>query len=420
MSAGRKAVPALKYAYGLAGVAAAAVAIAGRFASPELAIAGIVLCLAGMLLVWLFARLVEPGKEKTDPAARFIVWATAGVFVICLCLIVSLGVSRNPEYLADMLGLPARVQPPSPDDDELIQYIFAKIQIDFKTVNPKIHDDQRVARNFIDEHLRELCNSAGDREIRQKAHCGTGARSVAAQSLPAPSVLPASTIKLQNVPSACGATALAKSISRPAKIFGLDISHFTTNINWNNLTQNGYYFVFIKATQGTTIVDPKFKENWEAAGRAGFIRGAYHFFTASDGEKEASFFLNALKEVVLGPCDLGAALDLEPNQIASAMPPGPVVTEAQKWLEIVKKSVGKPPILYSVSSYLLQLGDPPSLAGYPLWIASYTATPKLPGSRSSYAFWQFTSGNVGPLASPMAVPTELFNGTPEELYALAR
>jgi len=111
----------------------------------------------------------------------------------------------------------------------------------------------------------------------------------------------------------CAATALANA-PIPATIFGLEVSHHNGVVDWNDLKSKGYFFVSIKASQRVVLEDPRFIEQWNAAGQAGFIRSAYHFMTGdSSGQEQATFFLDVLKKVTFGPCDLGPLLVFEGN-----------------------------------------------------------------------------------------------------------
>lgn len=58
---------------------------------------------------------------------------------------------------------------------------------------------------------------------------------------------------------------------------GIDVSMYQCHIDWPIVAQSKK-FVFIKATDGATFVDPYFAFNWSSAKKVGMIRGAYHFF----------------------------------------------------------------------------------------------------------------------------------------------
>jgi outer membrane protein OmpA-like peptidoglycan-associated protein len=93
-------------------------------------------------------------------------------------------------------------------------------------------------------------------------------------------------------------------------------------------------------------------------------------------------------------------------------------------LEAVKGALGKPPIVYAGRRDLESLGDEPSFAEYPLWIASYSPVPILPKGYSRYSFWQFNNGTQGQpkdfaFKKPDTnVDLNAFNGTVEELFAM--
>ena len=60
----------------------------------------------------------------------------------------------------------------------------------------------------------------------------------------------------------------------------------------------GANFVYIKATDGGDHLDPMFRKNWRAAGKAGLKRGAYHFFywCRTAGE-QADWFIRHVPKV---------------------------------------------------------------------------------------------------------------------------
>ncbi len=76
---------------------------------------------------------------------------------------------------------------------------------------------------------------------------------------------------------------------------GIDVSHYQGTIDWQKVAQAGIRFVFVKATQGITVVDPQFQTNWQEAKAAGLLRGAYHFFEPDDDPgQQAQNLLTAL------------------------------------------------------------------------------------------------------------------------------
>jgi lysozyme len=72
-------------------------------------------------------------------------------------------------------------------------------------------------------------------------------------------------------------------VPRGYNVNGLDISHHQGEINWEKIAKYRsadvpLQFVFIKATEGTDLVDESFHRNFSLAHKYGFIRGAYHYY----------------------------------------------------------------------------------------------------------------------------------------------
>lgn len=59
---------------------------------------------------------------------------------------------------------------------------------------------------------------------------------------------------------------------------GVDVSSYQGKIDWNVIASQGISFAFVKATEGSSLVDPCFASNYGNAAAAGLQVGAYHFF----------------------------------------------------------------------------------------------------------------------------------------------
>jgi len=77
-------------------------------------------------------------------------------------------------------------------------------------------------------------------------------------------------------------------------IAGLDRSHLNSKTTLPSLKAKGITFIFFKATQGITYIDPTFNTSWqEAKAIPGLIRGNYHFFDPRfDGVEQAKHYLS--------------------------------------------------------------------------------------------------------------------------------
>ena len=61
-------------------------------------------------------------------------------------------------------------------------------------------------------------------------------------------------------------------------VAGIDVSKHNGNIDFEQVRDDDYQFVFIKASEGKTYRDEAFERNYQGAREAGLKVGAYHFF----------------------------------------------------------------------------------------------------------------------------------------------
>lgn len=171
-------------------------------------------------------------------------------------------------------------------------------------------------------------------------------------------------------------------------IHGIDISHHQGRIDWEKLQHakigdETVSFVFIKATEGKSLLDENFNDNFYQAREHGFIRGAYHYFKPNvPAEKQAEYFL---RQVHLEDGDLPPVLDIEemghltPKELRSA---------ALLWLRTVEKRYGVKPILYTYYKFRTQYLNTPEFDEYPYWIAHYYV--QKVAFEGKWKFWQHT------------------------------
>ncbi|MEO6894126.1 MAG: glycoside hydrolase family 25 protein [Ginsengibacter sp.] len=191
------------------------------------------------------------------------------------------------------------------------------------------------------------------------------------------------------------------------QIHGIDVSRYQSTINWKEVKQmedKGIRigFAFIKATEGTSLVDEQFRRNWLEADAQDIPKGAYHFFVPNrDAKKQAQNFMQIVN---LKPGDLPPVLDVEKSR-------GISVNEMQKavktWLKEVEQHYGIKPILYTnidFYEHYFQTG----FEEYPLWIAHYLQ-PDKPRIESNWTFWQHSEkGRVDGIKS--SVDFNIFYG----------
>lgn len=178
-------------------------------------------------------------------------------------------------------------------------------------------------------------------------------------------------------------------------VIGIDVSHHQGPIAWPAVARAGISFAFIKATEGALRRDPRFGANWNAAGDAGLLRGAYHFFRPAQAvPAQVDHFCSVTGE--FAPGELPAVLDLEetiPRDEWPEIPRPQHLSLTLEWLRAVEARTGVRPIVYTRKSFVAAtFGAPGPLAAYPLWIAHYTLQPAPACPEGwKWTFWQYTS-----------------------------
>jgi lysozyme len=187
----------------------------------------------------------------------------------------------------------------------------------------------------------------------------------------------------------------------PDNVWGIDVSHYQSDINWAELDREKPNFMFIKASEGLTFQDIKYMENYSEAKKLGILVGSYHFFSySSSGKEQATNFLSVAQHK---NGDLLPVLDAE---FRKKMPEKSLVTtELTNFVNAIYEKLGHYPIIYcNYAYYKLYLEEhmPPKCK---LWIVDYRAKPSC-----EWAFWQKT--NRFKLAGIRGhVDLNIFNGT---------
>ena len=198
-------------------------------------------------------------------------------------------------------------------------------------------------------------------------------------------------------------------------IHGIDISHYQENIDWErvrnaSLDNAPITFVIIKATEGVSLMDENFNENFYEVKRNDFVRGAYHFFVPDvDAASQARFFL---KQVHLEAGDLPPVLDVEK---VGSLTPQQLRKAVKTWLDVVENRYKVKPIIYTGYKFKLQYLDDPVFDDYPYWIAHYYVEQL--AYKGKWNFWQHTDcGKVDGIKGD--VDCNIFNGTYQQLMEL--
>lgn len=140
---------------------------------------------------------------------------------------------------------------------------------------------------------------------------------------------------------------------------GIDIS------KWNpiDLSKVPCDFVIVKATQGTSYVSSRYKEQITQANSLGKLLGIYHYAGGGGAIAEAAHFIDVVNDYI------GKAifvLDWEGDQNPNFGSP----EYAMAWLKYVKEKTGITPFIYMSKSVCRQYAKQWD-SSYPLWCAQY-------------------------------------------------
>ncbi len=198
-------------------------------------------------------------------------------------------------------------------------------------------------------------------------------------------------------------------------VHGIDAARFQTSINWNTARANGVNFAFLKATEGGDLLDPRFKQHWRGAGRAGVWRGAYHFYYfCTAPEVQARWFI---RNVPRASRALPPVLDMEWNPFsptcARVRPPAREVKRQMRvWLRLVEAHFGQRPIIYTTPEFYKD-NNLRSFRGYEFWLRSTAKTPREAYPGQPWRFWQYSAtGRIDGIVGD--VDLNAFNGTAED------
>ncbi len=195
---------------------------------------------------------------------------------------------------------------------------------------------------------------------------------------------------------------------------GVDVSSYQGEIDWEVLANENIQFAFIKATEGSTYVDPNFSANYNAAIKTQLRIGAYHFFSYdSSGKTQAENFISVVPktEGMLPPV---ADVEFYGNKETILPNKDDVYRELSIFLLELEKHYGMKPIIYATEkSYRLYIEN--NFSQYDLWIRNVISKPTI-SETNPWIFWQYTNRETlnGYAGEERFIDMNVFNGSKEE------
>ncbi|GAA4040043.1 glycoside hydrolase family 25 protein [Flavobacterium chungnamense] len=196
--------------------------------------------------------------------------------------------------------------------------------------------------------------------------------------------------------------------------FGFDVSQYQGEIDWEQIdsVENKFplHFVLIRATAGNNKEDSEFDDNWKAAKKHHFIRGAYHYYRPNENSIEQAE--NFIKTVTLQKGDLPPVLDIE--QLPKEQSIDSLKVGLKRWLKKIDAHYKIKPIIYTGEKYYEDFLKE-EFKGYTFWVANYNFF--VENIKEDWLFWQFTEKAVIKGINEK-VDLNIYNGTPKMLEYL--
>ncbi|MDD6540629.1 MAG: GH25 family lysozyme [Lentihominibacter sp.] len=197
------------------------------------------------------------------------------------------------------------------------------------------------------------------------------------------------------------------------QVKGLDVSNHQGEIDWEGIDSQGFQFAYIKATEGSGYVDPRFEYNWKNARKHIFRVGAYHFMSYdTPGETQADTFI---KTVPLKRDALPPVIDVEFYGDYRKSGHHPTMDQMYSVLDVMlaklEKRYGKKPVIYT-NRYIYKTYISGRYDDYDIWISDQNIPDTL-SDGSDWTFCQYTFNGTSKYISGGSkhFDADVFNGS---------
>lgn len=167
---------------------------------------------------------------------------------------------------------------------------------------------------------------------------------------------------------------------------GIDVSHHQKQINWKKVAQNkNIQFVYLKATEGATYVDPNFHRNAKNAIANGLKVGVYHYFRMTSSA--TAQFKNFQKAYEAYDFQLLPMVDVEQQD---GKPIKIYRDSLRRFISLIEEAYGVSPVIYATNRSYNQLCGTDFDGRCLLYIGRYGENKPVVKGKSHYAIWQFS------------------------------
>lgn len=172
---------------------------------------------------------------------------------------------------------------------------------------------------------------------------------------------------------------------------GIDVSHYQGSIDWDQVAGSSKIsYVYLKATEGASLVDNTYERNLAEARRVGLSVGSYHFYRPNISWRQQ--FENLTSVVKRDDQDLVPIIDIEHKGSCSDEK---FISDLTSFINEVTRYYGKKPLLYTFHNFYNR-----HLSGhfmdYHWMIARYRSDMPTLDDGKDYVIWQYTSSGSIP------------------------
>lgn len=160
---------------------------------------------------------------------------------------------------------------------------------------------------------------------------------------------------------------------------GIDVSKFQGTVNWAKVAKDSTIkFVYIRATEGTSIQDAYYRTNLTKARKAGLLVGSYHVYSSKTTAYQQMG--NMRKMIKKSEQDLIPVLDIEGHHSGRLY-----MERVDKLLELMEAEYGVKPMIYTSERVYKTHFATKKYAKYHIFIANYRGYPT-----TRFTLWQYT------------------------------
>ncbi|SFG26466.1 glycoside hydrolase family 25 protein [Prevotella sp. KH2C16] len=168
---------------------------------------------------------------------------------------------------------------------------------------------------------------------------------------------------------------------------GIDVSHHQGIIDWVAVAQDtAIQFVYVKATEGCTHLDPMYERNIREANLVRMNVGSYHYLTSSSAI--TSQFSHFKHHVKLEEQKLRPMIDVEPEGV-KGWGKKALQDSLALFCWYVKKHYGVYPVIYSYAKFYNEWLAP-RFNRFNIFLAHYSETEPVVAGAGEHNIWQHT------------------------------